>query len=105
MYVLTRLIRTGALSLVLGLMFIGAAEAAGTGMPWEQPLQQILDSVQGPVAGYRKPIPGSVRGELPVSGGYVRLVVPIVSADSHVRDTVLIRSKLLNETQKLVLEF
>jgi len=27
-----------------------AALAAGTGMPWEQPLQQILDSVQGPVA-------------------------------------------------------
>ena len=26
------------------------AQAAGTGMPWEQPLQQILDSVQGPVA-------------------------------------------------------
>jgi len=26
------------------------ARAAGTGMPWEQPLQQILDSVQGPVA-------------------------------------------------------
>jgi type IV secretory pathway VirB2 component (pilin) len=26
------------------------AHAAGTGMPWEQPLQQILDSVQGPVA-------------------------------------------------------
>jgi type IV secretion system protein VirB2 len=26
------------------------AFAAGTGMPWEQPLQQILDSVQGPVA-------------------------------------------------------
>lgn len=23
---------------------------AGTGMPWEQPLQQILDSIQGPVA-------------------------------------------------------
>jgi len=28
----------------------GAAQAAGTGMPWEQPLQQVLDSVQGPVA-------------------------------------------------------
>lgn len=27
-----------------------AARAAGTGMPWEQPLQQILDSIQGPVA-------------------------------------------------------
>lgn len=26
-----------------------AAVAAGTNMPWEQPLQQILDSVQGPV--------------------------------------------------------
>ena len=24
--------------------------AAGTGMPWEQPLQQVLESVQGPVA-------------------------------------------------------
>ena len=29
---------------------IGSAYAAGTNMPWEQPLQQILDSVQGPVA-------------------------------------------------------
>jgi type IV secretory pathway VirB2 component (pilin) len=28
----------------------GAAYAAGSNMPWEQPLQQILDSVQGPVA-------------------------------------------------------
>jgi type IV secretion system protein VirB2 len=26
------------------------AHAAGTSMPWEQPLQQILDSIQGPVA-------------------------------------------------------
>lgn len=26
------------------------AFAAGTNMPWEQPLQQVLDSVQGPVA-------------------------------------------------------
>ena len=28
----------------------GSAFAAGSNMPWEQPLQQILDSVQGPVA-------------------------------------------------------
>lgn len=27
-----------------------AALAAGSGMPWEGPLQSILDSVQGPVA-------------------------------------------------------
>ena len=26
------------------------AFAAGSGMPWEQPLQQVLESVQGPVA-------------------------------------------------------
>jgi type IV secretion system protein TrbC len=27
-----------------------AAEAAGSGMPWEAPLQRILESVEGPVA-------------------------------------------------------
>jgi len=26
------------------------AHASGSGMPWEQPLQQVLESVQGPVA-------------------------------------------------------
>ena len=50
MRLLNRLVRTGSLSLFLTMVFIGAAEAGGTGMPWEQPLQQILDSVQGPVA-------------------------------------------------------
>jgi type IV secretion system protein VirB2 len=40
---------TGAL-IGLGLTFASRAKAAGTGMPWEQPLQQVLDSVQGPVA-------------------------------------------------------
>ena len=33
----------------LGLMS-APAYAAGSNMPWEQPLQQILDSIQGPVA-------------------------------------------------------
>jgi type IV secretion system protein VirB2 len=35
--------------LVFGLIARPAA-AAGTNMPWEQPLSQILDSIQGPVA-------------------------------------------------------
>ena len=35
---------------LLAPMFAGGAHAAGSNMPWEQPLQQILDSVQGPVA-------------------------------------------------------
>ena len=29
---------------------IGSAQAAGSNMPWEAPLQSILESVQGPVA-------------------------------------------------------
>ena len=33
----------------LVIMWPAVALAAGTNMPWEQPLQQILDSVQGPV--------------------------------------------------------
>jgi type IV secretion system protein VirB2 len=33
-----------------GITIASKAHAAGTGMPWEQPLQQVLDSVQGPVA-------------------------------------------------------
>jgi type IV secretory pathway VirB2 component (pilin) len=32
------------------LLAAGAAHAAGSGMPWEAPLQRILESVEGPVA-------------------------------------------------------
>jgi type IV secretion system protein TrbC len=35
---------------VCSLMLAPAAQAAGSSMPWEQPLQQILQSVEGPVA-------------------------------------------------------
>jgi type IV secretion system protein TrbC len=34
----------------LCLAFTDPAFAAGSGMPWEEPLQQVLESVQGPVA-------------------------------------------------------
>jgi type IV secretory pathway VirB2 component (pilin) len=34
----------------LALAIATNAQAAGSGMPWEQPLQQVLESVQGPVA-------------------------------------------------------
>nr|WP_225769628.1 TrbC/VirB2 family protein [Inquilinus sp. Marseille-Q2685] len=33
-----------------GLVLPVQAHAAGSNMPWEEPLQNILDSVQGPVA-------------------------------------------------------
>jgi type IV secretion system protein TrbC len=41
-----RFLSSAALAFVLTV----PAYAAGSGMPWEQPLQQILESVQGPVA-------------------------------------------------------
>jgi type IV secretory pathway VirB2 component (pilin) len=39
-----------ALALGLALAISAPALASGSGMPWEQPLQQVLESVQGPVA-------------------------------------------------------
>ena len=32
------------------LVVASSAHAAGSGMPWEEPLQQVLSSVEGPVA-------------------------------------------------------
>lgn len=38
-------------AVTLGFMLAaGQAEAAGSGMPWEAPLQAILESIEGPVA-------------------------------------------------------
>jgi type IV secretory pathway VirB2 component (pilin) len=34
----------------LTVIFTDAAEAAGSGKPWEAPLQRILESIEGPVA-------------------------------------------------------
>ena len=35
---------------IVGILVVVPALAAGSNMPWEAPLQSILDSVQGPVA-------------------------------------------------------
>jgi type IV secretion system protein TrbC len=37
-------------ALALSLAVAASAHAAGSGMPWEAPLQSVLESVQGPVA-------------------------------------------------------
>ena len=45
--------RPAACALALGaslVLLAAQARAAGSGMPWEEPLQQVLESVQGPVA-------------------------------------------------------
>jgi type IV secretion system protein VirB2 len=46
--VVNRILQIAASGALLALP--AQALAAGSNMPWEQPLQQILDSVQGPVA-------------------------------------------------------
>ena len=40
----------GIVLLAVALLVAPAAHAAGTGMPWEGPLDQILQSIEGPVA-------------------------------------------------------
>jgi type IV secretion system protein TrbC len=40
----------GVAALLALLALAGPAYAAGSGMPWEGPLQQIVDSITGPVA-------------------------------------------------------
>lgn len=39
-----------ATALILTLLQVSTAHAAGSGMPWEGPLEQILTSLSGPVA-------------------------------------------------------
>lgn len=45
--VLNDLLASLALSVVLA---PATVQAAGSGMPWEEPLQKVLESVEGPVA-------------------------------------------------------
>ena len=67
----------GASVLALGLLS-APAYAAGSNMPWEQPLQQILDSIQGPVAKILSVIVIVVTGLTlafgDTSGGFRRLI-------------------------------
>ncbi|MBK1967793.1 MULTISPECIES: TrbC/VirB2 family type IV secretion system protein [Brevundimonas] len=42
--------RLSAWVVLAGVMIPVVALAAGSGMPWEEPLQKVLESVQGPVA-------------------------------------------------------
>ena len=41
---------TGAVTFAALMVMTAPAYAAGSSMPWEAPLQSILDSIQGPVA-------------------------------------------------------
>jgi type IV secretion system protein VirB2 len=43
-------IAAAAATVAVTIMMTPAAHSAGSSMPWEAPLQKILDSVEGPVA-------------------------------------------------------
>ncbi len=46
---ISRLTKVAAIP-VFVVCFSASAQAAGSGMPWEAPLTQILESIEGPVA-------------------------------------------------------
>ncbi|MGO4712178.1 TrbC/VirB2 family protein [Bradyrhizobium sp. 2TAF24] len=45
-----RLVTTAAAFTYVNLVLVPAAHASGSSMPWEQPLQKILQSIEGPVS-------------------------------------------------------
>lgn len=67
-----------AISAVAVALMTARANAAGSNMPWEQPLQQILQSIEGPVAKIMAVIIIIITGLTlalgDASGGFRRLV-------------------------------
>ena len=47
---LNRRVLAASTALATSLLFSASAHAAGSNMPWEAPLQSILESIEGPVA-------------------------------------------------------
>ncbi len=41
---------TAATTLAISIMLAPAAHASGSSMPWEQPLEKVLQSIEGPVS-------------------------------------------------------
>ena len=67
-----------SLAMILATLLCAPAWAAGSNMPWEQPLNQILQSVEGPVAKIMAVIIIIVTGLTlafgDTSGGFRRLI-------------------------------
>lgn len=47
---LRRHLATAAALMTVSLLMAPAAHASGSSMPWEQPLEKILESIEGPVS-------------------------------------------------------
>jgi type IV secretion system protein VirB2 len=73
-----RLALSGVLILAWATLAAAPAFAAGSNMPWEQPLQQILQSIEGPVSKIIATIiiivTGLTLGFGDTSGGFRRLI-------------------------------
>ncbi|TNC96111.1 MAG: type IV secretion system protein VirB2 [Stygiobacter sp.] len=73
-----RLFATIALVTVIAMALAPSAYASGSAMPWETPLEQILESIQGPVAKIISVIIITVTGLTLAfgdsSGGFRRLI-------------------------------
>ena len=73
-----RVIATAASVITVATLSSAPAQAAGSNMPWEQPLNQILQSVEGPVAKIMAVIIIIVTGLTlafgDTSGGFRRLI-------------------------------
>lgn len=61
----------GAIALLLSMMVAGPALASsgGGGLPWESPLQQIQQSITGPVAGFIALAAVAIAGGMLIFGG------------------------------------
>lgn len=91
-----RLFAAGALTLALSLVLIepALASSGGGGLPWESPLQQIQQSITGPVAGFIALAAVAISGGMLIFGGelndfarrlmYVVLVAGILLGASQI---------------------
>ena len=65
-----KMIRTAAAAMALSLVAVTPALASsGGGLPWEGPLQQIQESITGPVAGFIALAAVAVAGGMLIFGG------------------------------------
>lgn len=66
-----RLLTGGVLALVVAIVVAGPALASsgGGGLPWESPLQQIQQSITGPVAGFIALAAVAIAGGMLIFGG------------------------------------
>ncbi|WP_327212639.1 TrbC/VirB2 family protein (plasmid) [Rhizobium beringeri] len=67
---LERLITLAAIALASAFILVDPAHASsGGGLPWEEPLQQIQESITGPVAGFIALAAVAIAGGMLIFGG------------------------------------